>query len=62
MKRNAYDISEGGNYCLSSQVLFPIPLLSSVGTILVLATFLQELWLNYRKEESQNYLQISYKE
>lgn len=43
MKRNAYDISEGGNYCLNSQVLFPIPLLSSVGTILVLATFLQEL-------------------
>lgn len=42
MKRSAWDISEGGNYSLRIQVFFPIPLLSSVGTILVLATFLQE--------------------
>lgn len=43
MKRSAWDISEGGNYSLSTKmVLLPIPLLSSMGTILVLATFLQE--------------------
>lgn len=42
MKRSAWDISEGGNYSLSTQVLFPVPLLFSVGIILVLATFLQQ--------------------
>lgn len=40
--KSAWDISEGGSYSLSTQVLFPISLLSSVRAILVLATFLQE--------------------
>lgn len=47
VKRSAWDITEGGNFCLSTKmVLSAIPLLSFVGfflrTIPVLATFLQE--------------------